>query len=83
MESTIAFAAFDLLGMGFLLWCLVNFYGENRRYKGGASVVRVGPVPEFRTANVVSMSKSEGSQHNRQRMVTLRKAVGRGRARRG
>ncbi len=83
MASMIAFVVFDLLGIAFLLWCLVNFVREDRRNRGTVSIVRIDPVSAH-SSNLVSMGQHATSRHKQQhRIEALRNALAIPRSHRG
>ncbi len=64
--AVIAFVLFDLLALMFLLWCLVNFIRDGRRYKGvRVKVMRLDPMLFRRTANIFAMRQRTSSAQDR------------------
>lgn len=66
MPSIIAFIVFDLLGVVFLLWCLLNFVREDRRYRrSNVKVMHIDPMLRHISAKVVPMDRTRSGWQKR------------------
>lgn len=73
MLATVGFIVFDLAGVAFLLWCLVNFVREDRHHRrNNVKVMYIEPLPQPTSTNVVPIgSTPSASQKGRKVKMAL------------